>query len=200
MFHLVESICIERKVLHHIDLHNKRFNKARKKLFNADDWINLDDFIIITENLNDSRYKCRVSTSNGKNLKVEIVPYIQRKIETIKLIEVNDIDYSIKTDQRELLNSAYDKRGNCDDIIIVKNNCITDSWAANVILFDGKHWVTPNTPLLEGVQREYLLSTQRIITKRIYRKDLHFYQKIKLINALVDFERAPTIEIGKIEG
>lgn len=198
MFRLVESIRIENKQLHHIDLHNKRFNEARRKLFGIYQNIDLSEHIQIPESISDMRYKCRVTTLDGIQIDVEITPYEQRIVKCLKLVEMDDIDYSVKTDQRQLLNKAYDQRGNCDDIIIVKNKCLTDSWAANIILYDGVMWVTPDTPLLNGVQREFLIQNKKIERRRITVDDLVNYKKIRLINALVDFDRAPEISIDQI--
>ena len=198
MFQLVESIRIENKQLQHIDLHNKRFNRSRKKLFNCTGEIDLAHHIVLPGNLGNERYKCRVTTANGVNINVDITPYVQRKVESLKLVEMEAIDYSIKTDQRDALNEAFARRANCDDIIIVRNKCLTDSWAANLILFDGEKWVTPETPLLRGIQREFLLITNQITEQKITVADLGKFQTVKLINALIDFDRAPEIAIEKI--
>lgn len=198
MFHLLESIRIENKELCHIELHNERFNRSRKKLFGCNNKINLIEHIQLPTKITSDRYKCRVSTSDGKTIKVEIQPYQQRKVNSLKLVEMEEIEYSIKTDQREALNAAFARRANCDDIIIVKNNCLTDAWAANVIFFNGTNWTTPKTPLLKGIQREYLLLSGKITEQIISGNDLAKFEKVKLINALIDFDRAPEIAIKKI--
>lgn len=198
MFQLVEAIRIEDKKLHHIALHNQRFNLARTKLFGLHDAIDLRNHIQIPDNITTNRYKCRISTTDGIHIQVGITLYEQRKIESLKLVPVEKIDYAIKSNQRQALDLAFEQRGNCDDIIIVQNECLTDSWAANVILTDGFKWYTPNTPLLKGIQREYLISIGEIVERRISVKDLSFFNGVKLINAMIDFERAPFIKIENI--
>ncbi|MFA9390417.1 MAG: aminotransferase class IV [Prolixibacteraceae bacterium] len=198
MYRLIESIRIENKQLQHIDLHNKRFNTARKSLFGLLREVNLIDHIQLPNHLTDQRYKCRITTSDGIKVEHEIRPYVQRKVESLKLVTLDTIDYSIKTDQRELLDDAYAKRGACDDVIIIKNNLLTDSWAANILLFDGEKWVTPDTPLLNGIQREHLLRMKQISLQRISIEDLKKFKKVKLINAMLDFDRAPEIPIHQI--
>jgi 4-amino-4-deoxychorismate lyase len=194
MYQLVESVRIENRQLQHIELHNQRLNKALKELFGIDKKICLEDVIAIPANLTEERYKCRVTVS-PENINVCIKPYIQREIKTLKIVHDNEIDYSFKTDNRQQLDAAFEKREDCDDIIIVKNGSVTDSWAANILLFDGHDWITSDTPLLEGVQRDYLLSQNQIKKRRVWVTDLPSYQKIKLINAMIDFERAPIIDI-----
>lgn len=191
---LVESIRIEFKQLQHVEYHNERFNNARKIMFGKDDAIDLQKIIEIPKNISDFRYKCRITT-NGETINYNIEEYHQREIQTLKVVHVDSIDYSIKTDNRNQLNSLYDQKGNCDDIIIVSNGFITDSWAANIILFNDNEWVTPNTPLLNGTMRQYLLDHKKIKEEEVKIEDLNKFKKIKLVNALIDFDRAPEISI-----
>ena len=197
MFQLVESLRIEDRMLHHVDLHNRRLNNARRKVFGIKKPVDLNQVIQLPELMEKVRYKCRVVT-NGQEISFEISLYHQREIKSLKLVHVNNIDYTYKTDRREMLDKAFAERGSCDDIIIVKNKYLTDAWAANIILFDGKAWVTPSTPLLKGIQREFLLSKGLIAEEKIHYESLHKYQKIKLINAMIDFERAPEIDTTTI--
>jgi 4-amino-4-deoxychorismate lyase len=166
-----------------------------QRVFGIEKKICLEEIIDLPANLTEERYKCRVTVS-PESMNVDIAPYIQREIKTLKVVHDNDIDYSYKSENRQQLNSAFEKRNGCDDIIIIKNGCVTDSWAANIILFDGHDWITPDTPLLEGVQREYLLSQNLIKLQRVLITDLPSFQKIRLINAMINFERASEINIS----
>jgi len=71
----------------------------------------------------------------------------------------------------------------------------SDSFSSNIIFYNGKEWVTPDTPLLKGTQRQYLIDKGFIKEERITDKDILKYSKLKLINAMLDFERAPEIKI-----
>jgi 4-amino-4-deoxychorismate lyase len=194
MCQLLESLRVENKKLHHTGLHNMRFNLARKTLFGKTDFIHLEDHIIIPNYITDQRYKCRIVT-NGEKIETEITPYVQREVKSLKVIHINKIDYSYKFLDRNQLDKAFEARGECDDIIIIKNNMVSDAWAANLIFFDGENWVTPNTPLLKGIQREYLLSTGKISEQAIPVSEIMNYKKIRLINAMIDLEHAPEIDI-----
>lgn len=197
MYQLIESIRIENKQLHNIELHNKRFNKSKRILFQENDFINLENQIEIPQDLSNARYKCRIAY-NGQNFNITTTPYVQKVVKTIRLIPNNEIDYSIKTDNRILLDQAYALREGCDDIIIVKNNELTDSWASNIILFDGDKWVTPENPLLKGTQREFLIHSGLLKTCKIEAFNLKKYIFIKQINALIDFDRAPLLPISNV--
>lgn len=196
MYQLLESIRIENRVLHNIELHNKRFNMARKALWRQSNLIDLRTIIDIPEELNNERYKCRI-VSNRQTINYEIKPYVQRKVETLKIVIDNNIDYTYKTSNRKMLDKAYAQRNNCDDIIIIKNNLLTDAWAANIVLFNGEKWLTPKKPLLKGTQREYLLTIGKIYEQNIHLSDIKSFETIKLINAMIDFDRAPAINVEK---
>lgn len=198
MCQLIESIRIENCQLHHIELHNKRFNVAARVLFGIKKNINLEDIIDIPANLENSRYKCRI-TFDGKKASVNISPYHQREIKTLTLVEMNNIDYTYKTTNRELLDKAFQLRAGADDVLIIKDGFITDSWAANAILWDGSSWFTPSTPLLKGIQREFLLNNGKIKEAEITAKNIRNFQKIKLINAMIDFERSTPFDIINVK-
>lgn len=197
MFQLIESIRIEHKKLQNIVFHNARWNAARAHYFNIFDFQRIENFIEIPDNIDDGIYKCRITT-NGIDINYTIDPYKMRVVNTLKIVHHPSIDYSYKTNDRELLSTLYNQRGNCDDILIFRNNLLTDSWAANVLLFDGKNWITPKQPLLKGVQRAILLHNKKIKEADISLKNLSMFEKIKLINAMVDFERAKEISINNI--
>lgn len=198
MFQLVESICIENKELQLIDLHNQRLNRSLQELFGCIATIDLAQIVQIPTKLNNQQYKCRVTTNDGQNFEYEIIPYQQRIIQSLQIVHCNEIDYHIKTSNRNKLDELFAKRQGSDDILIVRNYLLTDSWAANILLYNGIQWVTPQEPLLKGVQREHLLQLGKISEQRIPIDSLIRYQKIKLVNAMIDFDRAPEIEIKHV--
>ena len=85
-----------------------------------------------------------------------------RSIRTLKLVTANHIDYRYKSTDRSELNRLTAQKGNCDDIVIVKNGFITDTSFTNLALFDGHQWLTPAHPLLAGTQRALLLEQGKI--------------------------------------
>ena len=57
---------------------------------------------------------------------------------------------------------------------------------------------TPDTPLLEGTKRQKLLGNKIIIETAISLENLHTFDKVYLINAMLDIEDQEGIEISKI--
>ena len=95
------------------------------------------------------------------------------------------------------MEELFAQRGNCDDVLIVKKEKITDSSYANVVFFDGKDWCTPKDPLLKGTCRARLLDQGRIKEAALGVEDLKKFQGLKLINALRDMNQ-PIIPINRL--
>ena len=70
------------------------------------------------------------------------------------MIDNDDICYPYKYTDRDNINRLIELRGDCDDILIIKNGMVTDSSYANVVFRDlNGNWVTPSTFLLPGTIR-----------------------------------------------
>lgn len=198
MCRLIESIKCKDGKLFNIDYHNFRLNKSRKELFGASNLIDLKAEIAIPVQAKKGTYKCRVLyTKKIENVEYTVHQY--RKIKSLKLIDNNEISYNHKFENRTLLNNLFEKRGDCDDILIVKNGLITDSSPANVIFFDGEKWWTPETPLLPGTQRSRLLDEGKIFQSSIKPNDLIRFKKAGLINAMQNLITMPVIPIENIQ-
>lgn len=197
MCQLLETIkCAEGK-LENLDYHQARFSLSRKIKFSDDDEISLKNQIQIPDFAKTGLFRCRVIY--GKQIdRIEFVPHVYRSVTTLRLVECDDIDYQFKYSDRKKLEAVFEKRDECDDIIIVKNGWITDSFAANLVFFDGEKWVTPDKPLLAGTQRARLLSEGQITSAGVTKYDLKNFQKAGLINAMNNLGNMPVIEISKI--
>lgn len=83
-------------------------------------------------------------------------------------------------------------------MLIVKNGLVTDTSFCNVLFFNGKHWLTPEQPLLRGTRRAALLDQEQIRTAVIGVEDLHYFTKVRLINAMIRFEDCLDIPMDKV--
>ncbi len=194
---LFETIKVQNRQLQNIGCHNDRFNRTRYELFGIRKQVKLEEIIKMPLDLDDRVYKCRVIYSKELE-KVEFEPYSPKNISLLKVVECNDIDYSFKYFDRSKINELYKQRGDCDDVLIVKNGYVTDTSYANIIFWDGKNWVTPSTPLLPGTKREKLINEKKIFEKEIKVKDLHFFKKARIINALIDLEDSNDIRVSNL--
>jgi 4-amino-4-deoxychorismate lyase len=144
--------------------------------------------------LDDGVYKCRV-VYDEKIVEVTFQPYIPKKVEALRLVIDDRADYSYKFENRAKLELLLTQKGEADDVLIVRNNCITDTSYSNVALFDGLHWYTPDTYLLNGTCRQRLLAEGILRETRMTLHDLVRYEEIRPINAMLVLERTPSVRV-----
>jgi len=197
MYQLLETIRCNDGKFCNLEFHQARLEKSQKDYLGISPKIKLKEEILIPEYAKNGLFRCRVTYSKQIDL-IEFFPYHHRIIKSLKVVEGNKIDYSYKYSDREELNLLFEKRGNCDDIIIVKNGCLTDSFVSNIVLSDGEKWWTPDTPLLPGTQREKLLKEGKITERRILAEDISGFKKVGLINAFNDLAEMQVVACENI--
>lgn len=194
---LFETIRLEDGVFMNLEYHNLRFNRSREAHFGLKEWLSLENLLLLPSDCRTGIYKCKVSYSSTVN-EIEIIPYQKRVIESLKLVEENAISYSHKYSDRSHLLDLMTRRGDCDDILIVKNDHITDTSFSNIVFFDGEKWVTPARPLLRGTMRESLLTRNLIEEADITFNDLKKFKEARLINAMLPLETGIAMRIENI--
>ena len=197
MCQLVESIKLKDGVIQNLEYHQMRMNRSMDELFPKGEKINLATVISIPDNFASGIFKVRVLYGNSVQ-KIEIEPYTFRTIQSLKVVHHESIDYHLKYTDRQILQELFAQRENYDDIIIAKNGLVTDSFAANLLFFDGETWVTPNSPLLKGTKRQLLIDQGFVFEKKIRVEDIRSYLKVGLINAMIEFEEMPVIAVEHI--
>ncbi len=195
---LLETIRVKNGIFSNLNFHQERMNGSRKVLFSCTDEIELLSILQDSSNdISDNKlYKCRI-IYNTEIRKIEFIPYQKPHINTLKLVYSDDIEYNHKYFDRQQINELLELKGDADDIIIVKNGLITDTSFANLLFYNGEHWLTPTFPLLKGTQRAKLLEQEKIRVADIRPEDLHNFKKIRLINAMLRFEDEVDVLVKK---
>ena len=196
MCRLIESIKIVNWQLQNIAYHNERLNKSRKELFGIDTDVDLSELILLPADLDSGTYKCRIVYSNIVH-SIEFLPYIPRKVNSLKLVKSDNIQYSYKYEDRSCFKDLM-KNIQEDDILIIKNGFITDTSFSNIVFFNGSNWITPSTCLLNGTMRRFLLDTKKILSRDIRMEDIPDFESFKLINAMLGLENSEPITIKNI--
>jgi len=197
MSRLLETIRLEDGTFSLLAYHQLRMNRSRKELFRCKDEIDLVK-ILQTGMLEKSLYKCRIIYSDQIE-KIEFILYQLPGIRSLKIVIDDQIEYPYKFNDRTRINELFEKRENCDDILIVKNGLVTDTSFANILFYNGKKWLTPAHPLLKGTRRAHLLDKELIEVADIRIKDLKYFEKARLINAMIRFEDNLDISLPNIE-
>lgn len=198
MSRLIETIKVGKKEFYNLAYHQQRMNKTRKELFCIEDEINLAAELKIPATLSDSIFKCRVIYSE-KILAVEFHPYEARNIKSLQIVNADDIDYSYKYEDRSKLQKLLCKC-TADDVLIIKNGFVTDTSYSNIVLSKNSKFFTPDTFLLNGTKRQKLLDEKIIEQTKITPSDILWYEKIFIINSMMDLEEQSGIPVANIKG
>ena len=194
MYRFIESIRLENHHLQHLDWHNKRLNATRKHFFPSAPEVDICERLVLPENLDEGVYKCRI-VYDAEIVEVTFQPYIPKSVHSLRLVIDDHADYSYKFENRAKLELLLTQKGEADDILIVRDQCITDTSYSNIALFDGLHWYTPDTYLLNGTCRQRLLAEGILRESRITLHDLAHFEEIRPINAMLVLERTPSVRL-----
>lgn len=131
-------------------------------------------------------YRCRF-IYDADSYRIEFHPYIPRKIASLRLVYEDTIHYPLKYIHRDGLNILFDKRQECDDVLIVKEGILKDTTIANIALHIEGQWLTPQAPLLYGTARARLIDEGLLIPAVLTPDDIPNARKIAIMNAMVGF-------------
>ena len=182
-----ETICVVDGKHLNVDYHQARYEKTLKS-FSIYNFEKLESFF---ETPLSGLYRCKIIYDVHSIKNIEYFKYTKREINSLKLIEDNIIDYSLKSTNRQDLDELYKQKDTCDDILVVKNGYITDTSIANIALYKDGFWYTPKKTLLDGTTRQRYLDNSKLVLKDIAVDELGSYTKIALLNAMIDFDIIP---------
>jgi 4-amino-4-deoxychorismate lyase len=186
MSQFIESIKIEDQEIFLLEFHQKRVDQTFSH-FGKEGSIDIAKIYKHLEHDEDGLYKLRIIYDLDQKVRTQMIPYAIPQIEDFQLVENNSYDYSFKFEDRKELEKMKMK-SKAEEIIIVKNNHITDTSFTNLLFLKGKDWFTPSSYLLNGVQRQNLLKHKKIKETEITLQNIKQFTHFQLINALNDFD------------
>jgi len=185
MYLFFETIRISNGIAQNVDYHQRRMDNTIRLKLGSSNLPELTEIISVPESFTQGIVKCKIEyTSQDYHMSFD--HYNPRTIKSLKLVYCNSINYAHKYCDRQLLNDLFEKRANCDDILIVKNGRISDTSFSNIALFDGYTWYTPDSPLLPGTARARMIDSGVLKEMKISDHDLHDFQSFELINSMLD--------------
>lgn len=179
---LLETICIKAGIPLHLAYHEARMQKSTNKSFCL-----LPEILAKEPLPAQDLVKCRILYEQNIEY-VEFQEYIPNPPKTLRLIEAPHLAYPHKYANRSTIEALKKKKQGTDDILITQKGYLTDTSYCNIALFDGICWVTPKVPLLEGTARARLIDESKIFVTNIHITDLKQFSKVRLFNAMLDFE------------
>ena len=186
MSQFIESIKIEDQKVFLLELHQKRVNDTFAH-FGAQGSIDLSKIINDLGVDEDGFYKLKITYDLNKNYRTQLIPYAISEIDDFQLVENNGYDYSFKFEDRKEFERMKTK-AKTEEIIIVKNNHITDTSYTNLLFLKDETWYTPTTYLLNGVMRQHLLKEKKIKEAEITLQNIRKFSHFQLINSMNDFD------------
>lgn len=187
MSQLLESIYLKHGEFRNLSYHESRMRDASRDLFKKELTIELASTLTEMDYPSQGVYKTRI-VYDTKIRMIEFVPYQVNPIRSLKIVHSDTISYEHKFLDRSTLHQLFNQRGDADDILIVKNGFITDTYYANIIFRKEDAWYTPRTCLLKGTMRQYLLDAGLIAEADIDVNNYLNYQSFKLINSMLGVE------------
>ncbi len=193
----LETIKIENGTVCNFDFHQRRLAETAYLHYKTEPFLDIK-MSGIPQKLRDKRVKCRILYAEDI-LSVEFHAYQAKQIRSLQIVEDNNIIYNYKYADRSSLNRLLEKRDGADEIIILKNGKITDSSYSNLVFEtrDGQLF-TPESFLLNGTKRQFLLQNGTISEKEISVNDLHLYERVYFINAMLDLEDNISVRVENI--
>lgn len=145
--------------------------------------------------LKNEKVKCRL-LYRDKIFEIQFEKYLPKPVHKLKLVEAAP-DYSFKFADRQVLNEFLAHKGDCDEILIVRDGFITDSSYSNVVFRKNNEFYTPSTYLLNGTKRQKLLREKKIKEMEITVRNVFEFEELFFINAMLDVEDGIGVSINK---
>lgn len=190
----IESLRVEHRRLAHVEWHEKRMMQTMLHHYGSAPEINLSTAIELPQELDDRVYKCRIEYGASIE-RVTFTVYEPKRVSTLRLVMDDEIAYPFKYGDRSSFDRLLAQRNGADDILLVRDGCLTDTSFSNVVLLRDGLWYTPDTYLLNGTCRQRLLAEGVIREAHITVEALGAYAEIRLINALLDWEKRPSVTV-----
>lgn len=191
MSHLLETILIvDGKPINAV-YHQRRAAESSLALFGEAIHLEFDN-LLIPDEFKQGVVKCRIIYDVHIH-EITFEKYTPRKINSLKLIYDNQIDYTHKFLDRSTLNALVAQKGEADEILIVKNGLLSDISYANIVVSIDNVLYTPKNCLLKGTRRQQLLDEGTIVEQDLTPVDLMNCSSISMINAMIGLEDNITI-------
>lgn len=182
-FPFFESIRIEDGQLQNTKYHLQRMMLTCLGAFGSFKFSHLFEDFIIPEEFRDEISKLKLYY-NESRWDFEIFSYQRKPVESLQMVDAKDLIYERKYTQRLAIEELTRDKGQCDDILIIKEGLVTDTSIANIVFFHDNVLLTPADCLLAGTERQRLLKEGIADAVRIRTEDIPYFDGFCIINAM----------------
>src|SRR5687768_15171187 len=114
----IESIKLVNGNFCNLFYHEQRMLRSLKSLCGVEEDFNLEEFLKSLEYPSEGLFKTRI-IYDDMSKQVEFVPYEVRPVSSLKIVEHDRISYDYKFTNRKQIDKLFERREDCDDILIV---------------------------------------------------------------------------------
>ncbi|CAN5394408.1 aminotransferase class IV family protein [soil metagenome] len=196
MFPLIETIRLVNGEFNNLEYHVQRMRRAWRELYSIDEPWDVREVLTNSNQPTSGLHKCRL-VYDTKVTEISFEPYHVRGVNSLRMITDDSIQYSHKFRERRELESNFKKRGQGDDVLIIKNGHVTDTTYANIIFKRGGEWFTPSSCLLQGTMRQWLIDKSKVHVEEIAVAQIARFEKFKLINSML-LDEGPEVSVSNI--
>ena len=193
----IETIRIQDGHARHLSDHTDRMRRTADHFGFTAPTLPQDLEVRLPADLRTGTVRCRVLYDHMLS-EVTFTPYRRRCIERLFAVDAGTTDYAFKYADRVPLARPQISLAETDELLFIRDGCLTDTSYTNLVLRRGRELVTPDTFLLDGTCRRRLLRTGRIRTARIRLQDLATYDELLLINAMMPLHEAIRLPITAV--
>jgi 4-amino-4-deoxychorismate lyase len=187
----IESIRVQDGMLCNLGAHIRRSSNTLQHHFGIAGELPFDELYASAfagmEGDGTGLYKLRV-VYGREVVSVSLLPYQEPVSITLKAVECDNIDYSFKYEDRSGLAALLQHKGDCDDILIVKDGLVTDTSYGNIVYEMDGELCTPASPLLKGTRRELMLQEGLLRERDLPYGELCKCSAFYMINAMLDMK------------
>ena len=195
MFSFLETICVENGLLKNLPYHQKRVNDTFESIYPG----------LASFDLNETLGKQTIPTSGIYRARViyeeqiksiEFIPYQEKKISSLKIINSGEFDYGFKWADRSYFEHVLSENKEADEVIFELEGKIQDCTIANLAFLKNGIWYTPKNPLHWGTTRARLMDENKIQETDILVDELSSYSHICLINVFRELSLTKSLSVS----
>jgi len=195
MFSFLETICVENGLLKNLPYHQKRVNDTFESIYPGLASFDLNETLGKQTIPSSGIYRARVIYEEQMK-SIEFIPYQEKKISSLKIINTGEFDYGFKWADRSYFEHVLSENKEADEVIFELEGKIQDCTIANLAFFKNGIWYTPKNPLHWGTTRARLMDENKIQETDILVDELSSYSHICLINVFRELSLTKSLSVS----
>ena len=193
----LETIRVQDGHAHHVADHIDRMRRTALHFGFSTPALPADLDALVPHDLRTGIVRCRIVYDHTLR-EITFTPYRRRRLERLIAVDAGAMDYAFKYADRSPLARPQIPLTEADELLFVRDGCVTDTSYTNLILRRGDELVTPDTFLLDGTCRRRLLRTAQVRTAQVRLSDLTAYDELLLVNAMMPLSEALRLPVTSV--